>query len=73
MTVHHILTRPALVARMEKLLAEINSYFEDSAALGFTMAEVDADGFMRKIQQGLIASLANEHRIAEAKKDSDHA
>lgn len=63
MTVKNIPTRYALVKRMEKLLKEIDDYFEDAADYGVSVQDADPDGMMQSIRKGLIESLTREGRI----------
>lgn len=59
----NIQTRYALIKRMEKLLKDIDDYFDDCDAYGLTMAEADPKGEMMAWRRGLVASLEREGRL----------
>jgi hypothetical protein len=59
----HIPTRYALVKRMQKILKDIDDYYQDCDDFGLTLKEADPDGVMGKIRAGLIDSLDREKRL----------
>jgi hypothetical protein len=62
----NIPTRYALIKRMEKLLKEIDDYFDDASNYGLSVAEADPKGEMMAWRKGLIASLEREGRLRNA-------
>lgn len=61
--VKNIQTRLALIHRAEKILKDIDDYFDDADLWGLSLAEADPDDVMRKTRDGLIAMLIKERRI----------
>lgn len=61
--VTNIRTRFALVKRAEKLLKEIDDYFQDADHFGLSVAEADPRGELVAIRKGLIHMLEREGRI----------
>lgn len=61
--VRNIPTRFALVKRAEKLLKEINDYFDEADSFGLSIAEADPRGEMMAMKTGLLAMLEREGRI----------
>lgn len=59
----NIPTRYAIVKRAEKMLKEIDSYFEDAADHGLSVAEADPTGEMMGWRKGIIAMLEREGRL----------
>lgn len=59
----NIPTRYALIKRMEKLLKEIDDYFEVASSYGLSVLEADPGEVLIKIRAGLIKSLQNEGRL----------
>lgn len=66
----NIPTRYALVKRMQKLLKEIDDYFEDAESYGLTVAEADPKGEMMAWRKGLVASLEREGRLGLVRIDT---
>ena len=61
--VTNIRTRFALVKRAEKLLKEIDDYFEDAANFGLSVEDADPRGELVAIRKGLIHMLEREGQI----------
>ncbi len=59
----NIPTRYALVKRAEKILREIDDFFQDADDFGLTIKEADPKGALIKIRAGIISMLENEGRI----------
>lgn len=59
----HIPTRYALIKRAEKILAEIDKYFEDADSFGLSLAESDPASFLVNMRKGIIAMLQREGRL----------
>ncbi len=66
----NIPTRYALVKRMQKLLKEIDDYFDDAANYGLTTAEADPKGEMMELRKSLTASLEREGRLGLVRMDA---
>lgn len=62
-TVKNIPTRLALVRRAEKILKDIDDYFEEAADFGLSVADADPRGEMVALRKGLVAMLEREGRI----------
>lgn len=66
--VKNIPTRFALVKRAQKILKDIDDYFEDTSDYGLSLQEADPDGMMMRMRKGLIEMLEREGRLrAEGK------
>jgi hypothetical protein len=63
MKVSNIPTRFALIKRAEKILRNIDDFFEDADSYGLTVADVDPDGLMQHIRADIIAMLQREGRL----------
>lgn len=61
----NIRTRLAIVRRAEKMLKDINVFFDDAASAGFSVEEVDPHGEMVAIRRGLVAMLERERRLGK--------
>jgi len=55
--------RYALIKRVEKLLKEIDDYFDDANEFGLSVEQADPRGDLTKIRIGLISTLVREGRI----------
>lgn len=71
--VKNIPTRYALIKRMQKLLKEIDDFFEEAADFGLSVQEADPDGQMMSMRKGLIASLEREKRLGIVSIDREAA
>ncbi len=67
----NIRTRFAIVKRGQKLLKEVDAYFEDAADFGLSAKDADPDGKMMAIRKGILAMLDNERRLGIVKLDED--
>jgi hypothetical protein len=63
MSVKNIPTRFALIKRAQKILKDIDDFFEDADMYGLTMADVDPDGLMQGIRKNLVSMLEREGHI----------
>lgn len=63
MTVANIPTRFAIVRRAERILKEVDDYFEDAADFGLSVTDADPKGELVAIRKGIIAMLERERRI----------
>jgi ABC-type enterochelin transport system substrate-binding protein len=61
--VKNIPTRFALVKRAEKILSDIDKYFEEADSFGLSTKEADPDGLMMNMRKGLVAMLEREGRL----------
>lgn len=66
MGVANIPTRYALIKRAEKILGEIDRYFEDAENFGLTLIEADPQSDLINMRKGIIAMLQREGRIKTA-------
>ena len=62
-SVRNIRTRFAIVKRAEKILKEVDAYFEDAADFGLSVEEADPRGELVAVRKGIIAMLENEQRL----------
>lgn len=58
--VKNIPTRFAIVKRAEKILKEIDDYFQDADDFGLTVAEADPKGEMMACRKGILGMLERE-------------
>ena len=59
----NIPTRFAIVKRAEKILKEVDDYFEDAANFGLSVEEADPRGELVAVRKGIIAMLERERRL----------
>lgn len=59
----NIPTRYALIKRAEKILSEIDRYFEDATNFGLSMQEADPQNDLVNMRKGIIAMLQREGRL----------
>ena len=74
MTVANIPTRFALIKRAEKMLKDIDDYFEDAAHFGLSVKEADPTGEMMGWRRGILSMLEREGRlklVAALRHDGD--
>jgi hypothetical protein len=70
MSVTNIRTRYAIVKNAERLLKQVDDFFEDAANWGVSVAEADPRGELVAIRKGLIHMLDNERRLGIVKLDT---
>ncbi len=68
----NIPTRFAIVKRAEKLLKEIDDYFEEASTFGLSVKEADPKGEMMGWRKGIIAMLEREGRLGIVRLDMNN-
>lgn len=63
MSIKNIPTRYALIKRAEKILSDIDGYFEDASNFGLSVKEADPKSDLVNMRDGIIAMLTREGRL----------
>ncbi len=71
MTVANIPTRFAIVKRAQKILKEVDAYFEEAADFGLSVADADPTGEMMAVRKGIVAMLARERQLGLVRMENE--